>query len=221
MRKQPLPVTNWIPCFQQIRSTLNLLPMCTTGRKDEQFSPTFQVVVGPPAQLARLAGELVLNVLIVLAGGADPAAAHLALPDHLHATQPGRQRWWGEGRRHLRVCSKCWSNQNKTNGPQNHLNNGLVSRGISKAFVGFFSLPRVSEAPFFFKRYVLKAFCWEGSCDMESRVISGAGNKADRGRMWGAGKEDAASLRVSAWRTARLKNNWFQRMQIRAVCRLS
>lgn len=69
------------------------LPMCTTGRKDEQFSPTFQVIVGPPAQLARLAGELVLNVLIVLAGGADPAAAHLALPDHLHATQPGRQRW--------------------------------------------------------------------------------------------------------------------------------
>lgn len=31
---------------------------------------------------------------------------------------------------------------------------------------------------------------------MESRVISGAGNKADLGRMGGPGKEDAASPRV-------------------------
>lgn len=66
--------------------------MCVTGLKDEPLSPTCQVVVGPPAQLARLAGELVLNVLVVLAGGADPAAAHLALPDHLHATQTRRHR---------------------------------------------------------------------------------------------------------------------------------
>ena len=48
------------------------------------LSCTFQLLVGPPAQLACLAGELVLHVLVVLTGGADPAAAHLPLPDHLH-----------------------------------------------------------------------------------------------------------------------------------------
>lgn len=52
------------------------------------FSPTCQVIVGPPSQLTCLAGELVLNVLVVLACGADPTAAHLALPDHLHAESP-------------------------------------------------------------------------------------------------------------------------------------
>lgn len=46
---------------------------------------TFQVIVGPPSQLTCLAGELILDVLIVLACGADPAAAHLALPNNLHA----------------------------------------------------------------------------------------------------------------------------------------
>lgn len=59
----------------------------------QQFLPTCQVVVGPPAQLTSLAGELVLNILVVLAGSADPAAAHLTLPDHLHTTQPRQQRW--------------------------------------------------------------------------------------------------------------------------------
>jgi len=42
-----------------------------------------QFLVRPPAELAGLAGELVLDELVVLAGGADPAAAHFSLPDHL------------------------------------------------------------------------------------------------------------------------------------------
>lgn len=46
-------------------------------------TPTLQFSVRPPAQLAGLACELVLDVLVVLTGGADPAAAHLSLPDHL------------------------------------------------------------------------------------------------------------------------------------------
>ena len=52
-------------------------------------SPTFQFIIGPPSQLTRLAGELILDDLIVLARGADPTAAHLALPNHLHAERPG------------------------------------------------------------------------------------------------------------------------------------
>lgn len=46
-------------------------------------TPTLQFFVRPPAQLAGLACELVLDELVVLTGGADPAAAHLSLPDHL------------------------------------------------------------------------------------------------------------------------------------------
>ena len=51
-------------------------------------SPTFQVIIGPPSQLTCLAGKLILDDLIVLACGADPTAAHLALPDHLHTERP-------------------------------------------------------------------------------------------------------------------------------------
>lgn len=47
---------------------------------------TCQFVIRPPAQITGLAGELVLYVLIVLTGSADPAAAYLTFPDHL---QPG------------------------------------------------------------------------------------------------------------------------------------
>lgn len=78
-----------------------------------EILPTCQVVVGPPAELACLAGELILNKLVVLAGSADPAAAHLTLPDHLHTTQPRQQRWWAESCRHFAVCLKCWSSQDK------------------------------------------------------------------------------------------------------------
>lgn len=46
-------------------------------------SPTCQLVIRPPPQLTRLAGKFILDVLIVLACGANPTAAHLALPDHL------------------------------------------------------------------------------------------------------------------------------------------
>lgn len=46
--------------------------------------PTCQKIIGPPSQLTGLTGELILNVLVVLTRGADPTAAHLALPDHLH-----------------------------------------------------------------------------------------------------------------------------------------
>lgn len=55
---------------------------------DEHCPSTCQVVIGPPSQLACLAGKLILDELIVLARGADPTAAHLALPDHLHAERP-------------------------------------------------------------------------------------------------------------------------------------
>lgn len=68
--------------------------MKTKVKKRSFVSPTFQVIIGPPSQLTCLAGELILNVLIVLTCGADPAAAHLALPNHLHAESPDIQ---GEG----------------------------------------------------------------------------------------------------------------------------
>ena len=57
---------------------------------------TFQLIIGPPAQLTGLAGELILHILVILAGGADPAAAHLSFPDHLHThthIQSHTQRW--------------------------------------------------------------------------------------------------------------------------------
>lgn len=44
---------------------------------------TFQFSVWPPSQLTGLACELVLDILVVFAGGADPAAAHFSLPDNL------------------------------------------------------------------------------------------------------------------------------------------
>ena len=47
---------------------------------------TFQFVFRPPAKVADLAGKLIQDVLVVLAGRADPAAAHLPLPDHLYHT---------------------------------------------------------------------------------------------------------------------------------------
>lgn len=68
-----------------MRSTLDI--SLEIHLKFQQFPPTCQFVVGPPAELTRFAGELVLNDLVVLAGSADPAAAHLTLPDHLHTTQ--------------------------------------------------------------------------------------------------------------------------------------
>ena len=55
--------------------------MQIVGVKEDE--PTFQLSFRPPAQLAGLACELILDVLIVFAGCANPAAAHLALPDHL------------------------------------------------------------------------------------------------------------------------------------------
>lgn len=58
------------------------------SRLAQSVSPTFQVIIGPPSQLTRLTGKLILDDLIVFACGADPTAAHLALPNHLHAERP-------------------------------------------------------------------------------------------------------------------------------------
>lgn len=49
----------------------------------EEYKHTFQFFVRPPAQVTGLARELILDVLVVFAGSADPAAAHLSLPYHL------------------------------------------------------------------------------------------------------------------------------------------
>lgn len=48
-------------------------------------SPTCQVIIRPPSQLTRLAGKFILDIFVILACGANPAAAHLTLPNHLHA----------------------------------------------------------------------------------------------------------------------------------------
>lgn len=44
---------------------------------------TCEVVSGPGPQLARLAGVLIKDVLVLLAGCAGPTAAHFSLSDHL------------------------------------------------------------------------------------------------------------------------------------------
>lgn len=54
-----------------------------TGQGAQEAAPTCQVCTGPPSQLAGLAGELVLHVLILFAGCADPAAAHLSFANDL------------------------------------------------------------------------------------------------------------------------------------------
>ena len=56
-------------------------PQHATGRV--LFGLTLQLFVRPPSDLTGLAGELVLNDLVIFAGRADPAAADLALSDHL------------------------------------------------------------------------------------------------------------------------------------------
>lgn len=61
--------------------------------------PTFQLFVGPPAQLTGLACELILDKLVVLTGRADPAATHLSLPDDLGSENMQRNvRYFPESR---------------------------------------------------------------------------------------------------------------------------
>lgn len=50
---------------------------------------TFQVVIRPPSQVTGFAGELIQDILIVFACGADPTTAHLAFPDHLRTQGRG------------------------------------------------------------------------------------------------------------------------------------
>lgn len=59
---------------------------CSLKHKEIGFvSLTCQVIIRPPSQLTCLAGKFVLDVLVVLACGADPTATHLTLSNHLHA----------------------------------------------------------------------------------------------------------------------------------------
>lgn len=51
----------------------------------QNFHSTLQLFIRPPAQLTRLAGELILDIFIIFTGRADPTAANLPLPNDLEA----------------------------------------------------------------------------------------------------------------------------------------
>lgn len=72
------------------------------------FSPTCQVFIRPPSQLACLTGKLILDILVVLACRANPAAAHFTFPYHLIINIDGSKNNTGTS------CITCHQKRLKT-----------------------------------------------------------------------------------------------------------
>lgn len=92
------------------------------------FSPTCQLFIRPPSQLACLTGKLILDVLVVLARRANPAAAHFTFPYHLIINIDGSKKDVGS------CCITCqaMTRDSKHSGSGQH-KKVMRHRGMSKS----------------------------------------------------------------------------------------